>query len=41
MEDGEGIKALALRAVLDCENQNLLDLIYRILLEDKIEGRAD
>lgn len=41
MEDDEGIRALALRAVLECDDPALLDLVYRILLEDKIEGRAD
>ena len=41
MDDDEGIRALALRAVLECEDPTLLDLVYRILLEDKIEGRAD
>lgn len=41
MEDDEGIRALALKAVLECDDPNLLDLVYRILLEEKIEGRAD
>lgn len=41
MDDDEGIRLLALRAVQECEDPILLDLVYRILLEDKIEGRAD
>ena len=32
---------LALRALLECDDPDTLDLVYRILVYDKIEGRAD
>lgn len=41
MEGDEGIRALALRAVLECDDPTLLDLIYRILAQNNEEGRAD
>lgn len=41
MEDDEGIRTLALRAVLECDDPETLDLVYRILISDKIEGRAE
>lgn len=32
---------MVLREVLECENLELLDLIYKILAYDKIDGRVD
>ncbi len=32
---------LALKALLECDNPDTLDLVYRILVMDKIDGRAD
>ncbi len=32
---------LALKALLECDNPDTLDLVYRILVFDKIEGRVD
>ena len=41
MEDDEGIIALVIKAVKECDDPDTLDLVYRILIADKIEGRAD
>ena len=37
----EEIFELALEALLECDNPDTLDLVYRILVMDKIDGRAD
>lgn len=41
MEDGEAIRSLVLRAVLECDDTETLDLVYKIIVNEKIEGRAD
>lgn len=41
MEPEDAIRAMVLREVLECDNPELLDLIYKIMVEDKKEGRAD
>lgn len=41
METGEAIRAMVLREVLECEDVALLDLVYKIMIEDKKKGRAD
>lgn len=39
--DGYAYKfELALKALLECDDPDTLDLVYRILVCDKIEGRA-
>ena len=35
------IRCLAKRAIEECNNMELLDLVYRILVFDETEGRAD
>ncbi len=41
MEDDGAIRSLVLRAVLECDDPEILDLVYKIIINDKIEGRAD
>lgn len=41
METDEAIRALVLREVLECEDVALLDLVYKIMIAEKKEGRAD
>ena len=41
MESDEAIRALVLRAVLECDDPEVLDLVYKIIVSDKEEGRAD
>jgi hypothetical protein len=41
MDDDGGIRALVLRAVLESDDPDTLDLVYRILISDKIEGTAE
>ena len=41
MKAEEAIRAMVLREVLECDDPALLDLIYKIMVADKEEGRAD
>lgn len=41
MESDEAIRSLVLRAVLECGDPDILDLVYKIIVADKTEGRAD
>lgn len=44
-DDGEGaimiMRKFVKKAVNECDDMELLDLVYRILVFDKTEGRAD
>ena len=39
--DADSIRWLLIKAALECNDPELLDLVYKIIVSDKAEGRAD